>query len=169
MNAQTKSRIEYIRNIVFGVEDSLVSTIGLVSGVAAAGAANKSVVLTGMVLIFVEAFSMAIGSLLSENSAEEYESKSEVPLTASVGYAVVMFVSYLVSGFLIIVPYMFLNRGPAVWVSIAISLIGLFALGAWSGKMTKLPWHSRALAMSFLGGLTIVLGVVVGQLVERFS
>ena len=164
-----KGTIEYIRNSIFGVEDRLVSTIGLVSGVAAAGATNKSVVLTGMVLIFVEAFSMAIGSLLSENSAEEYEEKVEVPLSASAGYAAVMFVSYLVSGFLIIIPYMFLARTEAVIASIVVAIVGLFALGAWSGKVTNLPWHSRAVAMSFLGGITIVLGVVVGKVVERFS
>ncbi|MBL8031340.1 MAG: VIT1/CCC1 transporter family protein, partial [Candidatus Doudnabacteria bacterium] len=97
-----KKKVEYVRNFIFGVEDSLVSTVGLVSGVAVAGVSNKNVVLTGMVLVFVEAFSMAVGSLLSENSADEYESKSEVALSGAVGYSVVMFGSYLLSGILIV-------------------------------------------------------------------
>jgi len=63
----------YVRNFVFGVEDSLVSTVGLLSGIASAGASTATIFLTGTVLIFVEAFSMAVGSYLSEESVEEYE------------------------------------------------------------------------------------------------
>ena len=49
----------YIRNFIFGVEDSLVSTAGLLSGIAATGMSRPAILLTGIVLIFVEAFSMA--------------------------------------------------------------------------------------------------------------
>jgi len=68
----------YLRNFVFGVEDSLVSTVGLLSGIAAAGVAQKDILVSGVVLIFVEAFSMAVGSFLSEEFAEEYVAKSRV-------------------------------------------------------------------------------------------
>ena len=47
----------YIRNFVFGVEDSLASTVGLLSGIATAGVNASTIVVTGAVLIFVEAFS----------------------------------------------------------------------------------------------------------------
>ena len=57
-----------VRNFTFGVEDSLVSTVGLLAGIAFAGVNAGTVVLTGAVLIFVEGFSMAVGSLLSEQS-----------------------------------------------------------------------------------------------------
>lgn len=168
MKTPEKRKIEYIRNIIFGVEDSLVSTIGLVSGVAMTGVANRTIVLTGVVLIFVEAFSMAVGSLLSENSAEEYEGKKEIALSSDVGYAAVMFVSYLVTGFVIIIPYIFLSGTSAVWASIVVALLGLFALGYWSSKVAKMHWLKRAVTMVVIGGFTIVLGVVVGQLVNKF-
>ncbi len=165
MNAN-KRKIEYVRNFIFGVEDSLVSTIGLVAGVAVAGLSNKGVVLTGMVLIFVEAFSMGVGSLLSENSAEEFEGKKEVSLSGDIGYALVMFVSYLVTGFIIVAPYMFLSRTGALWTSIAVAVVGLFLLGVWSGKVARVHWLKRACTMAFIGGVTILLGIIVGQLVN---
>lgn len=161
-----KRNIEYIRNFIFGVEDSLVSTIGLVSGVAVAGVANRQVVLTGIVLIFVEAFSMGVGSLLSENSAEEYEGKKEVALQSDLRYAAVMFISYLVSGFVVVVPYMFLPAKPALWASIGIAIVGLFLLGVWSSKVAQVQWLRRAVTMAVIGGVTILLGIVVGQLVN---
>lgn len=162
-----KRKIEYIRNFIFGVEDSLVSTVGLVSGVAVAGVESRQVVLTGMVLIFVEAFSMGVGSLLSENSAEEYEGKKEVALWGDAGYALVMFISYLFSGFVIVLPYLFLSRDFALWTSIILAVVGLFGLGAWSGRVARVHRLRRAVTMAVIGGVTIILGVVVGQLVGR--
>lgn len=57
-----------IREIVFGLEDSLVSTIGVVAGIAAGTGDQKIVILSGMVLIVVEALSMSAGSFLSSQS-----------------------------------------------------------------------------------------------------
>src|SRR5262245_46938731 len=71
------TKVAYFRNFVFGVEDSLVSTVGLLSGVAIAGLAREEIFLTGVILIFVEAVSMAAGSFLSESSAEEFATHSE--------------------------------------------------------------------------------------------
>ena len=58
------------------MEDSLVSTVGLLSGVAVANVPMTTILLTGLILIFVEAISMAAGSFLSEYSAEGYASHS---------------------------------------------------------------------------------------------
>lgn len=61
----------YMREIVFGFEDSLVSTLGVVTGVAIGSRSQFIVLLTGSVLIVVEALSMAAGSYLSSKSAQE--------------------------------------------------------------------------------------------------
>lgn len=60
-----------MRELVFGLEDGLVSTMGVVVGVAAGTAEKKVVILTGLVLIVVEALSMAAGSFLSSKSHRE--------------------------------------------------------------------------------------------------
>jgi len=72
MEGGLKHRIGFfIREIVFGFEDSLVSTLGVVTGVAAGTQSQFVVMLTGVVLIFVEGLSMAAGSYLSSKSARE--------------------------------------------------------------------------------------------------
>ena len=86
----------FVRNFVFGVEDSLVSTAGLLSGLAVAHTARETIFTAGVVLICVEAFSMAAGSFLSEESTEEYEQKSVVRSLIPIGGAVVMFFSYFI-------------------------------------------------------------------------
>lgn len=63
--------LDAIRELVFGLEDGLVSTLGAVAGVAAGTADGRIVVLSGLVLIAVEALSMAAGSYLSSKSHRE--------------------------------------------------------------------------------------------------
>jgi VIT1/CCC1 family predicted Fe2+/Mn2+ transporter len=102
-----------VRSFIFGVEDSLVSTVGLLSGVAAAGMSRPSILLTGVVLIFVEAFSMGVGDLLSGHAAEEYEKKTQVSLTHALPEGTVMFFSYLISGFIPLFPYIIVEPAQA--------------------------------------------------------
>lgn len=60
-----------IREIVFGMEDALVSTLGALTGIAAGTGDTFVVILSGIVLIFAEALSMTAGSYLSSKSAQE--------------------------------------------------------------------------------------------------
>jgi VIT1/CCC1 family predicted Fe2+/Mn2+ transporter len=60
-----------IRELVFGLEDGLVSTLGAVAGIAAGTEDGHIVVLSGLVLIAVESLSMAAGSYLSNKSHRE--------------------------------------------------------------------------------------------------
>lgn len=155
--------VAYFRNFVFGVEDSLVSTVGLLSGVAIAGMEARQIFLTGVVLIFVEAISMAAGSFLSESSAEELETRSEKTSVQSYLSALIMFVSYFVSGFIPLLPYVLLPVTHAFWVSIVVSVVSLFALGLGGAKLSKTRMLPNAVKMVFIGGLAIGVGVLVGK------
>lgn len=155
----------YVRSLVFGGEDSLVSTVGLLSGVAAAGVVKADIILTGVVLIFVEALSMAVGSFLSENSAEEYLVKSELPLRQSITAGTIMFGSYFILGFIPLLPYLLWSVATAFPASIAAALLALALLGWLSGREFKvIAWRS-GLKMLILGGAAIGVGVLVGRLV----
>ncbi len=150
------------RNFVFGVEDSLVSTIGLLSGIAVADVSKKTIILTGVVLIFVEAFSMAVGSLLSEHAAEEYATGAEAAIRTSIGGSIVMFFSYFISGFIPLAPYILIDPKAAFWISITLSLIALFILGLLSAKVSRTGVIRSGIEMLLLGGLAIAVGVLVG-------
>ncbi len=161
--------VSNFRNFIFGVEDSLVSTVGLLSGVATANASKATLFLTGLVLIFVEAFSMAAGSFLSERSAAQYEKRQAVSLSHAIGPGVIMFFSYFISGFVPLAPYLLLPVQTAFFVSILCSLAALFILGIISGKISQTSmWHG-AFSMFFVGGIAIAVGVFVGELVSRIQ
>ena len=155
-----------VRNFIFGVEDSLVSTVGLLSGIAITGISRNYVILTGTVLIFVEAFSMAVGSVLSEHSAEEYEKRKEISIKSSLKSGLIMFFSYFISGFIPLSPYVFLKNNNSLAVSIAFSMTALGLLGIFSGKISGTNIFSNMLKMVTLGGIAIIVGVVVGNVLS---
>lgn len=171
MEKEKRRLVAFFRNFIYGVEDSLVSTVGLLSGIAIAAVPKHTILLSGVVLIFVEAFSMSVGSYLSEHSAEEYmKSEGGDKSEHSIGAAIIMFFSYFVSGFVPLAPYLILdNIRQAFWWSIIVSLIALIILGAITARISKENKLKSALRMFVFGGIAIALGVVVGQAVVYFG
>ena len=60
-----------IRELVFGIQDGLISTVGLLAGVQSATESATVVIITGLTAMFSGAISMAAGSYLSSNAQKE--------------------------------------------------------------------------------------------------
>ncbi|MCE7898294.1 hypothetical protein DYH11_03725 [Candidatus Microgenomates bacterium CPR3] len=158
----------YLKNFLFGVEDSLVSTVGLLAGVAAADASRTAIITTGLVLIVVEGFSMGIGSFLTEETTEEMTGLEDNDGLALKG-GLTMLLSYVAAGLLPLTPYIFWESNIATSISIAVSLSGLFCLGFGTALYFKRSKPLvRALKMFFLGGLAVLVGVVIGKILLTF-
>lgn len=77
-NSENKKHLKVrslIREVVFGVEDGMVSTLGAITGIAVGSRDTYTVLLAGIVIIAVESVSMGIGSYLSNSSSKEVEEK----------------------------------------------------------------------------------------------
>ena len=61
----------WLRATVFGAMDGLVSNVGLIAGIAAAGASPGMVVVTGISGLIAGAISMALGEFTSVRTANE--------------------------------------------------------------------------------------------------
>ncbi|MBI4089008.1 VIT1/CCC1 transporter family protein [Candidatus Kaiserbacteria bacterium] len=157
-----KTSALYLRTVIFGINDSLVSTVGFLAGISVAGVPRATIVLTGVVYALVEAFSMAMGDFLSEESAEEYVSHSNVSDRPSVISAILMFVSCVLASLIPLVPYMLFAASTALIVSICLSILSLFVVGVLSARFSRLPMLWRGARMALLGGGAIVVGVVIG-------
>lgn len=156
----------YLRNIILGVSDSLVSTVGLLAGIDVGGTARQMIILTGVVYAFVEAFSMAIGSFLSEQSAEEYEVKGEARGAGPFTAGIVMFIAFILASFIPIAPYLIFGLTAALCWSIVLSLFTLFIVGMVNARIVKVKLWNHAVKMMLLGGAAIVIGVIVGKFLK---
>ena len=159
MKKKTLKNAAYIRNFVFGVEDSLVSTVGLLSGIAVGGVERSQIVLTGIILLLVEAFSMAVGSLLSEQSAQEYLTRKEVSMRPSAADSIIMFTSYFLTGLVTLFPYFIMESKAALPVSVALSLSALFLLGVISAMLFGINILKNGIRTLLIGGFAILVGV----------
>ena len=166
MSRKAYSSLSYFRNFIFGVEDGLVSTVAFLAGVSVANVDTKTLFVSGVVLIFVEAFSMAAGSFLSEESTEEYEQKSVVRSLIPIGGAVVMFFSYFIAGLIPLLPYILFTGSLAMVISVVCTLFALLVLGFVSGTLSGVRAIKSGIRAVIVGGLAIALGIFVGSFAE---
>ena len=73
------TRIGWLRAAILGANDGIVSTASLIAGVAAAGTAQSSILVTGIAGLVAGAMSMAAGEYVSVSSQRDAE-KSDVEL-----------------------------------------------------------------------------------------
>jgi VIT1/CCC1 family predicted Fe2+/Mn2+ transporter len=169
MKAHTAARALLLRNFTFGVEDSLASTVGLLSGIASADIASSTIILTGVILVFTEALAMGVGSFLSEQSVSEYEHGRDLPLKRSLPSAVVMFFSYLISGIIPIAPYAIFLMPWALYLSVISAIISLMLLGFFNASLSHTAKSRAVWRMVVLGGSVAIAGVVIGRLLRGLS
>ena len=168
MHLSKETTTIYLRNFLFGVEDSLISTTGLLSGIAVAGIAQKEIFVTGMVLIFVEAFSMGIGSFLTEESTQEYIKHAKAQ-GRSITAGFIMFLSYFCSGLIPLLPYAVFDISFAFGSSVFLSLFALFILGVVGAKAFKSNIIKSGIRMLAIGGVAVIGGVLIGIIIEGRS
>jgi VIT1/CCC1 family predicted Fe2+/Mn2+ transporter len=150
---------DYLRNIIFGAEDSLVSTVGVTFGLAASGKYTPQLlVLAGVVLIAVEALSMGAGSYLTESEIHEVESKSKHKDSTIVD-GLIMFFSYLIFGGSVLLPYILFEVDKAKYVSVGTTLFLLFAIGYLPTKKLY-----SGIRMFIIAGLAMLVGFFVSTM-----
>lgn len=153
---------EYLQSAMFGFNDALVSTTGVIVGVSTGTNNKQVVVLAGIVTILVEALSMGSGQYLSSKSAHQLEKSYALKVPILTG--VVMFVSYFLAGLVPLLPIFLLPMEYSRNVAIVAALIGLFILGYLKGKVVKVSPIRSAVEILIVGGLATAIGIIAGNI-----
>lgn len=159
--ANNRSKVftpEYFRNLLFGAEDSLVSTVGVLFGVASSSAyTQQQILVTGLIVIAVEALSMGAGSYLTETETEEYEGSGDGKSSHIVS-ALIMFASYVFFGLITLLPYLVIPVSSARYISLTFTLVILFLLGFLPTRNIK-----SAIRMAVIAGFAVLIGFVLAR------
>ena len=161
--------VKEIRPIIFGIEDSLVSTLGVVVGIAASGAARRDVLVAGIILVVVEALSMGSGEYISSKSDEQVRTGANDHLPIQNGF--VMWVSYMAAGGVPLFPFIFFPNSTAIPVAITVSALVIFSVGAWKARISLRktgPLRSGLEMLSISVGAALI-GFLLGQIASRIS
>lgn len=156
MKKITQLNPEYFRNFVFGAEDSLVSTVGVLFGITTAHYDQRTIIVTGLVVVSVEALSMGAGAFLSESSTHELDSAKDHTDNPAIS-GMIMFFSYFIAGFIPLLPYFLVQNESAKYASLAFSLAALFILGYFPRKSIR-----SALRMAVVAGFAVLVGFAIG-------
>lgn len=151
---------EYLRSAIFGIEDSLVSTTGLIAGLSV-GAEKKVVILGASIAIVIAAVSIGAGEYLSDEAVQELDKVKrhhDEPLKSGL----LMFGAYLTAGLVPLAPVLALEYPRSLYFSVSLALAGLFLLGWAKGGLVRVSPAKSALKILIIGGLATALGIVVG-------
>jgi len=217
-----------VRDIIFGTQDGLVSTLGVLTGIAKGTGDHMTVVIAGFVIVCVESLSMAAGSYLSSKSNRQYQEhllkkeKEEIEtnikdeeqeileMYKARGYkdseikiikkrlladkellledmahkelgiipqsfenpllnGTFMGFFYVLGGAVPVLPYLFIDTlSLGMIVSVAVTVSGLFILGAVKGAMFRVGWLRSGFEILFVAGSATLVGYGIGALVRHF-
>lgn len=156
---------DYLRSGLFGLQDGLVSTTGVVVGIST-GVQNKEIVILAvLVAIMVEASSMAAGQYSSEKAVHQMHKTSKHNDSLFAG-AIIMFVSYLLAGLIPISPLFLFNLADTRVISILFAFTGLFIIGYVKGKIVEDKPLRNAVELFIIGALATGVGLVVGYFLK---
>jgi len=150
---------------MFGLQDGIVSTTGVVVGIST-GVSDKSIiVLAALVAVMVEASSMAAGQYSSEKAVHQMDKKERHTDNLILG-AIIMFLAYLIGGMFSIMPTLIFDQPEARILAIISAFLGLIIIGYLKGKVVEHKPIRSAIELLIIGGIATLVGVIVGYFLK---
>lgn len=150
---------------MFGLQDGLVSTTGVVVGISTGVEDKAVIILASFVAVTVEASSMAAGQYSSEKAVHQLDKTGKHTDNLVLG-ALIMFISYLAAGLIPIFPNVIFEPSTARIFSIIFAFIGLFVIGYIKGQLVEHKPLKSAAELFAIGAAATTVGIIVGKLLK---
>lgn len=156
----------YIKDIIYGANDGIVTTFAVVAGSVGAGLSPKVILILGFASLLADGFSMGAGNYLGSRSEKEVMQADGLEYAKSVVIpAVLTFFSFVIAGSIPLLPFLFGNGGNFM-IAIVTTGITLFVVGASLGAMVlHRHWAIWGLEMLFIGGTASAIAYGIGYLI----
>ena len=163
----------YIRELIYGANDGIITTFAVVAGVAGGGLSLRVVLIIGAANLFADGLSMAAGNYLSIQSRESVLEAQDLPEeeASPFRHAGATFLAFVTAGLVPLAPYM-ISSYPAdrFSLSIALTLLTMFIVGASRALIANVTWWKAGLKMLALGavvaGIAYASGGIVASIVD---
>jgi VIT1/CCC1 family predicted Fe2+/Mn2+ transporter len=158
----------YIRELIYGANDGIITTFGVVPGEAGGGLSLRVVLIIGIANLLADGISMAAGNYLSIRSHESVLEAQGLPEEEAfpVRHAGATFAAFVVAGAVPLLPYVVpslpLERFA---VSTALTLGAMFVIGALRALIANVRWWKAGAEMLGLGAVVAFLAYASGALV----
>lgn len=158
----------YIRDLVYGANDGIITTFAVVAGVTGGTLAPKTVLVLGVANLLADGLSMGVGNYLGIRSDERVREAQQLPEQEAfpIRHGLATFIAFVSAGAVPLAPYVFSDASlDRFRVSTILSLIVLFGVGAARSRVGTGAWWTNGLEMLGLGVVVGVIAYVSGAVI----
>jgi len=158
----------YLRDLVYGANDGIITTFAVVAGVAGADLPAVTVLILGFANLVADGFSMGASNFLAIRSNEAARAAAglgvEEPHAGRHGFAT--FAAFLVAGSVPLVAYLIpgVDEGRFA-IATALTLATLFTVGAFRSFVTAQSWIRSGLEMLLVGAAAAAVAYALGAMI----
>jgi len=149
----------YIRDLVYGANDGIITAFAVVSGVAGGQLSQLAVLVVGAANLAADGVSMGVGNFLAIRADERARETEGLPELERHPWkhGLATLLAFVVAGAVPLTPYLMLRTSShQLVVSTILTFTTLFVLGALRALVTRDRWWQTGLE-------TLVLGTFVAQ------
>lgn len=166
----TATARHYIRDLVYGANDGVITTFAVVGGVTGGALSHVAVLVIGVANLAADGVSMGVGNLLAIRAQERAREAQNLPEEEAYPWkhGIATLVAFVVAGAVPLVPFVLPVAGElrAAW-SAAATFVTLFLLGAARAVITNERWWRTGLETLLLGALVALAAYGAGVVVAR--
>jgi VIT1/CCC1 family predicted Fe2+/Mn2+ transporter len=157
-----------VREILMGAQDNLTNVLAVMLGVSIGSGRSDLVALACISAAVAEAVSMGGVLYSSTRAGNNHERRVHGDPAEGAGSlspsqsGLTTFAAALIGGLVPLVPFAVLPLRAAVVASVAISIVALFALGSWTGKISGGVWWRDGLRLLLVAGIAAFAAAAVG-------
>jgi VIT1/CCC1 family predicted Fe2+/Mn2+ transporter len=159
----------YIRDLVYGANDGIITTFAVVAGVAGGSLSTVAVLVVGAANLAADGVAMGVGNLLAIRAHESALAADGRPEeeTYPWKHGLATLVAFVGAGTVPLIPYMLPappGGGRLLW-SALLTGAALFSVGVARAAVTRDRWWRTGLEMLMLGGVVAAAAYGAGALV----
>src|SRR5688572_20704742 len=158
----------YIRDVVYGANDGLITTFAVVASVVGGGLSSRAALIVGIANLLADGLSMGVGNYLSIRSHESALAAQNKPEeeASPARHGLATFLAFLTIGAVPLIPLLFGTAASEAFVtSAAFTFVTLFLVGAARASVTVDRWWQAGIEMLALGVVVAVAAFGAGAIV----
>ena len=162
----------YIRDLVYGANDGIITTFAVVAGVAGGALSAEAVLIVGAANLAADGMAMGVGNLLAIRANESALAADGLPQqeTYPWKHGLATLAAFVVAGAVPLLPYIFpVAEDRQLAGSAVLTMASLFGVGAARALVTRDRWWKTGGEMLLLGGLVAVAAYGAGALVAAVA
>jgi VIT1/CCC1 family predicted Fe2+/Mn2+ transporter len=161
----------YIRDIVYGANDGIITTFAVVAGVAGGALPNLAVLIIGAANLAADGVSMGAGNLLAIRADERAREASGLPELERYPWkhGLATLLAFMIAGVVPLLPFLLPGTIDRLTWSTATTFAAMFGLGAARALVTSDRWWRSGTETLLLGAVVALTAYGAGLLVRAIS